>query len=348
MVLPVNHHATIVQPGTGVPGPRSVARVLIVGLGNIGSILAVLVAPHVAFMRLVDRDIIEGRNSSNQLYGPGDVGRNKVDATADRIQQLAPNIPIDRRKTDLADLPWGEYSDVDIILAGLDSLAASQLLSERVFPLGIPWIDGAVGDSLTRVQVLLPGAACLECCWSDAHYRTLTAETPCLPGGSPSGPRTMASGCVGAATAAFMVAQLQTLLGPNPPAQSYEINGDLQAGYCIQSRRQRNARCRFHHDVVTRWIGTEEPFAAATVGCLLATLQQHYGRQPVQLEFRRGIIDDEFFGSSRFVSAELLQRMPHRRLADLGLTARDRIAVRVAGQATLTHICLDSTQGALS
>ena len=230
------------------------ARVLIVGLGNIGSFLAVLLAPLVSFVRLVDRDVIENHNAWNQCYAPHQEGKTKVDAMGDWIRQLAPHVQIEHRVADLKDLPWGDFADVDVALAGLDSLRARQMLSEKLQPLRIPYIDGAVGEPLlTRIQVLLPDSACLECQWGEAHYRQLATEYPCHPHRTTPSPRTTVAGCVGAATAALMVAQCTRLFSPEPPRESYEINGDLLTGRFRLATRRRNARCRFpHHDVGTR------------------------------------------------------------------------------------------------
>ena len=60
-------------------------------------------------------------------------------------------------------------------------------MSERASPLGIPVIDGAVdgdGGWVGRVQVLIPGAACIECPWGSEHYRRLAVKAPCNPAGA--------------------------------------------------------------------------------------------------------------------------------------------------------------------
>lgn len=331
------------------PSPRlQAARVLLAGIGNINSWLADLLAPHVSLIRLVDRDIVERRNALNQQYDPDSQGLSKVDATADRLARIAPNLAIERRISDLEDLPWDDFADVDIVLAGLDSLRARQIVNEKTQLLGIPLIDGAVGDPmLVRVQVLLPRQACLECVWGDAHYHQLTTEYPCWPGGSIETARTLAPGCVGAATAGLMVAQLVRLFGDSPPTASYELNGDLLTGRFLSARRRINTQCRRHHlhDQPIPVVSLQPAFPQATVSDVIAAAEQAVGRQPMQFEFRRGILPDGFFGKQLLAGPAQLHGLPRQRLTDLGLTPKDRIVVHTATRQHAAHVALKRNQG---
>jgi molybdopterin/thiamine biosynthesis adenylyltransferase len=319
-------------------------RVLLVGLGNIGSFLATLLAPLVAFVRLVDRDVVELHNTLNQSYAPQHEGLTKVEVTAGRISTLSPTLNVERRVADLEDLPWGDFADVDVGLGALDALRPRQLMSEKLYPLQIPYIDGAVGDPLlVRVQILLPDSACLECNWGAAQYRQLAIEYPCLST-APAAPGTIAPGCAGAATASAMVAQLMRVFGADPPRESYEINGGLLAGRFIKSRRRRNEQCRFDHQSVQRVIRVERPFAEATISDLISAVRRDFGRQRVQLEFRRGILTAGLFGPSRFALPEQLHLLGARRLAEFGLTPKDRVVVH-AGGSEATHLCFSSSRG---
>lgn len=331
------------------PSPRlQAARVLFAGIGNIGSWLADLLAPLVSLIRLVDRDTVERRNAMNQQYDPASQGLSKVDATADRLARIAPNLAIERCVSDLEDLPWGDFADVDVVLAGLDSLRARQVLNEKTQLLGIPLIDGAVGDPMfVRVQVLLPGQACLECPWSDAHYHQLTTEYACSPGGSIVTPRTLSPSCVGAATASLMVAQLVRLFGDSPPTASYELNGDLLAGRFLSAHRRINTRCRRHHlhDQPVPVVSLHPEFPQATISDVIAAAEQAVGHQPVQFEFRRGILPDGFFGKQLLAGPAQLRVLPQQRLEDLGLTPKDRIVVHTATRQHAAHVALDRNNG---
>jgi len=322
------------------------SRVLLCGLGNIGGPLALLLAPHVGFLRLVDRDHVEAHDAAAKGYRPEDGGRAKVDVTAEWIEQLAPHVQVERRVVDLEDLPRGDFADVDMALAGLDSLRARQILAEQVYPHGIPLLDGAVGEPLlVRAQVQLPGQACLQCGWGAAHYRQLTAEYPCRPGAAAATWRTGVPSCAGAAAAALMIAQCFRVLGEDPPRESYEINGDLLAGRFVTARRRRNPRCRYRHERMTKEIRLGTPFCVATVADLVAAVQREFGSLPVALEFRRGILPGDLFAGARFASLEQLHRTPERRLAEFGLTPRDRVVVRPQDSSDVMHLCLAETNG---
>ena len=322
-------------------GRLPAARVLLVGLGNIGSYLSVLLAPLVMFMRIVDRDTVETRNSTNQLYGPTDHGRSKVDVIAERVRQLVPGVLVEPHNIDVEDLAWGDFADVDVVLAGLDSLRARQIVSEKVGTLRIPYVDGAVGaPQVVRVQVLLPGQACLECPWGPAQYRQLAIEYPCGSAASLQAPRTNAPNCAGAATAALMVAQCLKLFDNDPPRESYEINGDLASGRFIRSQRRRNERCRAPHEIAPQTIECDTPFTAATLADVLTKVEREFSPADVQLEFPKGVLKSELFRDQRFAVPEQLQPWRQRRLGEFGLRPRDRIVARANG--TTTHICFDA------
>jgi len=162
--------------------------VLIVGLGNIGSSLpALLLQAGVGSMCLVDRDTVEEKNLVAQDYRPGDVGEYKTDAIAARVAGRFPDRMIESYAGDLEDMSPGMAAEVDLILGALDSRRARQVLvSDLAWPLGVPVIDGGVGDgAIGRVQVFVPGSttAFLECTWGAEDYRLAAAEYRCVPGG---------------------------------------------------------------------------------------------------------------------------------------------------------------------
>ena len=299
-------------------GPLRGRAVLIAGLGNIGSPLPALLArAGASLIRLVDRDRVEEKNLTAQDYRPGDVGRFKADAHADRLRALFPGCQVEPHCVDLEDLCVG-LGAVDLVLGALDSRRARQVLvGDLAWPLGVPVVDGGVGDGgLGRVQVFLPGpgTACLECTWGSADYRLASAEYPCLPGGLTSGnaPPTGAPAYLGALTACLMTAEAVRLLGPARPAESYEIAFDLQNLALRRFGLRRNGRCRHDHAITAEVLQAGE-----TVGELLAALQARFGAAPVRLQARRS--------AGRFLTVEALRARRDERLAALGLAAGDRI-----------------------
>src|SRR5688572_22095255 len=110
--------------------PRNVfadARLLLAGAGNIASyVAATLAEAGCGFLRIIDRDRVELRNTINQLYTSGDVGLPKADALAGHVRSICPQTQVEAVVADLEDAPHGLFADVDLVLAGLDSLRARQ------------------------------------------------------------------------------------------------------------------------------------------------------------------------------------------------------------------------------
>jgi hypothetical protein len=193
-----------------------------------------------------------------------------------------------------------------------------------------PYVDGGVdaaGSWLGRVQVFCPGQACLECAWSDKHYRHVARETPCNPPGEMAAVPTLAPALLGTTVAGVMAAEGVKILLGHMPATSVEITLDLASRRWTTSRMRRAARCRFDHQAIGTTNCLANPFAVATVGDLLAAVHQYFGagEEEIQLELRRGLVNVGWLGNERFVCASQLARLNDRRLAELHLTADDYI-----------------------
>jgi molybdopterin/thiamine biosynthesis adenylyltransferase len=308
------------------------AKVLIAGAGNIGSHLAPLLArAGVDVLRLVDRDIVEEKNLAQQDYGPQDVGSGKAEALARRLAGQFPQLQVEPFVADLEDVPLSAFR-ADVLLGALDSRRARQILvSERGWPLGVPVIDGGVGEGLVgRVQMIRPGetTACLECAWSGADYRHLAAEYPCRPGEPVTTPSTMAPACVGAVVAGIMAARFLAFMAGEAPTESHEIAFDLRHNRFLGSRLRRSPRCRFDHQVVPEVV----PIAAdARVADLVALIEHRFGSRPAHLEGRRSG-GHGGFAAARFLPVEGLRSRLDEPVSALGLEKGDGLRVRCGGE----------------
>jgi adenylyltransferase/sulfurtransferase len=87
-------------PEVGLAGQERLraARVLVVGAGGLGSpVLSYLAAAGVGRLGVCDDDVVDESNLQRQvIYSMHDVGRRKVDAAADRIEALNPEVRVDR------------------------------------------------------------------------------------------------------------------------------------------------------------------------------------------------------------------------------------------------------------
>jgi molybdopterin/thiamine biosynthesis adenylyltransferase len=308
------------------------AAVLIAGAGNIGSHLAPLLArAGVGLLRIVDRDVVEERNLAQQDYEPRDIGCGKAVALARRMQRQIPQLRIEPFVADLEDVPLSAFR-VDVLLGALDSRRARQILvSERGWPLGVPVIDGGVGEGLLgRVQTFAPGdgAACLECTWGEVDHRHLAAEYPCVPGAVPTAPATVGPACVGAVVAGIMAARCLTLLEGERPTESREIAFDLRHNRFLASRLRRSLRCHFDHEVV-REVRTLP--GDACVGQLLALIEDRFGTKPAHLEGLRPARRDSFT-ATRFLPTESLRSRVGEPLTTLGLGPGHGVRVRCGSE----------------
>ncbi len=169
--------------GIGREGQERIARarVLIVGCGATGSVLANnLARAGVGYLRIVDRDFVEGNNLQRQvLYDEDDVrGRMpKAEAAAHRLRAINGAITIDPRVTDVtADNVEDLLAGVDLALDGTDNFETRYLLNDASLKLKIPWIYSGVIAAYGVTMTILPGdTACLRCVFPE---RPLPGTTP--------------------------------------------------------------------------------------------------------------------------------------------------------------------------
>ena len=143
------------------------SKVCLVGVGGLGSPASMqLAAMGVGFLRIVDRDFVELTNLHRQhLYSVDDVGVPKVEAAAKRLRHLNPYItveplPLSVNETTAEDLVRG----MDVVVDGLDSMAARYAINRACIKLGVPYVFGAAITTNGNVSTIVPGeTACLEC-----------------------------------------------------------------------------------------------------------------------------------------------------------------------------------------
>lgn len=145
------------------------ARVVIVGMGALGTVLATqLVRAGVGFLRLVDRDIIEPSNLQRQtLYDEEDaeLGRAKAEAAAQKLQAANRDVQIEAV---IEDLTWRNakkwLADVDVIVDGTDNFQVRYLMNDVAVQHGIPWSYGGAVSSYGTTAFFRPlQTACLTC-----------------------------------------------------------------------------------------------------------------------------------------------------------------------------------------
>jgi len=143
------------------------SRVVIVGLGGLGTISALYLAlAGVGHLRLIDQDTVELNNLHRQvLYSLNNLRYSKVEAAADRMRQVNPDIKVEPipenvRESNVDKLLRG----VNCIVDGLDNMRTRYLLNRASVRHEIPYIFGAALGIEGNLSVFSPPETpCLEC-----------------------------------------------------------------------------------------------------------------------------------------------------------------------------------------
>jgi len=254
-----------------------VKHIVIIGLGNIGSFLAALLArfPSVGRITLVDPDRYETKNVAGQAIEVRHAGRSKCAVQAAILKRIRPDLEVRSFATYVEQVPAGNLA-CDLLVSCLDSGVSRQYCNSLAFILGgVPFVDAGVlaSEMLARVSVYVPSAhtACLECGWSDKDYQNRGVRNPCQAGRPQSATSTNAPGYLGALAASIQAGECAKLLGGQAQdglAGKELVIGIGQHAHCV-SRIKRNPACRFDHDVWSVETG-DEPLLNKQLGHILA------------------------------------------------------------------------------
>ncbi|MEK3724844.1 ThiF family adenylyltransferase [Paenibacillus sp. FSL H8-0034] len=168
--------------GTAGQAKLGAARVAIVGMGALGTVLANHMArAGVGFLRLIDRDFVEESNLQRQmLYDEADAAASepKAMAAAKRLQQANSEITLEPIVSDLNAInAEALLSDVDLILDGTDNFSVRFLVNDVSAKHRIPWIYGGAVSSRGVSLTIIPGSTpCLRCMFGQSPAQG-TAET---------------------------------------------------------------------------------------------------------------------------------------------------------------------------
>ena len=172
----------LIMPEVGIEGQRKLkaARVLAIGAGGLGSPLTVyLAAAGIGTIGIVDNDVVDDSNLQRQiLYGSSDVGRPKLQAAAERIRDMNPNVEVVPYETRLDSSNALEiFRDYDIIADGTDNFPTRYLVHDACVLTGKPNVYASIFRFEGQASVF----------WAEKGpcYRCLYTEPP-PPGLVPS------------------------------------------------------------------------------------------------------------------------------------------------------------------
>jgi sulfur-carrier protein adenylyltransferase/sulfurtransferase len=163
----------LVLPEVGEAGQRRLkdARVLVVGVGGLGSPAALyLAAAGVGTIGLVDDDRVDETNLQRQiLFGTSTIGRPKSAVAAERLGDLNPLVrlePISARLTSQNALDI--LREFDVVVDGSDNFPTRYLVNDACLLLGKPDVYGAVFRFEGQISVFGgPGGPCYRCLFRD-------------------------------------------------------------------------------------------------------------------------------------------------------------------------------------
>src|SRR5713226_143962 len=145
------------------------ARVLLVGLGALGTVAAdQIVRAGVGFLRMVDRDFVELSNLQRQsLFDEDDIKNNlpKAIAAEGKLRRVNSSVQIEARVDDVNPANIEDYiADVDLVLDALDNFETRFVVNDACAKHHKPWIYTAAVGSYGLVMPVIPGTTpCLRC-----------------------------------------------------------------------------------------------------------------------------------------------------------------------------------------
>ena len=136
-------------PEFGAEGQEKLraARVLLVGLGGLGSPSAMyLAAAGVGTLGLVEFDRVDASNLQRQvIHGTPDIGRPKIDSAMDRLRAINPNVALEPHPAALdASNALDLIRAYDVVVDGTDNFSTRYLVNDACVMTRTPNVYGSV------------------------------------------------------------------------------------------------------------------------------------------------------------------------------------------------------------
>jgi len=163
------------------------ARVLLTGLGGLGSVSAYyLAAAGVGRLRVVDKDRVELGNLNRQiLHFSDNLNEPKVYSARDKLQRLNPLCRIEALHEEIT---WDNGEELagkaDLIVDGADNMETRRILNRISLKKRIPLVFGGVDGLSGMTTTFIPGKTpCFECLFPDSiHPKAPPGVLGPLPG----------------------------------------------------------------------------------------------------------------------------------------------------------------------
>ena len=146
------------------------SRVLIIGLGGLGSPVAMyLAASGVGHLVLVDHDRVDLTNLQRQIVHAAErVGQDKTTSAAQGLAALNPGVRVTTINQKLEGAALEEQvQQVDAVVDTTDNFASRFAINAACMRAGKPLISGAVVRFEGQVAVFPPGGPCYRCLYAE-------------------------------------------------------------------------------------------------------------------------------------------------------------------------------------
>ncbi|MCK5474146.1 MAG: ThiF family adenylyltransferase [Candidatus Aenigmarchaeota archaeon] len=140
-------------------------KIAIIGLGAIGSPLAVLLLRLGAKnIIIIDRDFVELSNLQRQSYVEEDIGNPKAEALKKHLLEIDSSAKIIAVVADIDKETIKILKNQDLVLDGTDNMETRFFVNDFCMKNRIPWIyAAAIGTTVTTMNIVPGKTACFEC-----------------------------------------------------------------------------------------------------------------------------------------------------------------------------------------
>ena len=174
----------IMLPQVDVAGQEKLlrSRVLIIGMGGLGSPVAMyLAAAGVGQLVIVDHDHVELSNLQRQIiHSSESINKQKVDSAAEQIKKLKPDVTVTCYSDKLpGEVMQQEVANADLVIDGTDNFETRFNINKHCFSENTPLVSGAAIRMEGQVSVfnLTNTSPCYRCLYKDEGELDTTCST---------------------------------------------------------------------------------------------------------------------------------------------------------------------------
>ena len=158
------------------------SRILIIGMGGLGSPVALyLAAAGVGFMRIADFDVVDESNLQRQIiHNQNDIGDLKAASAAASLRAINPSIKIETLDYSLDYDDFIEQSrGMDLIIDCTDNFPSRFMLNNVSLKTKIPLVSGAAIRWEGQVTAFMPenkSSPCYQCLYPNTEIESASCE----------------------------------------------------------------------------------------------------------------------------------------------------------------------------